>query len=274
MNPEGRPVLRRIALAIMALLTLLPADVLAVRCSAESGARRVPLLELYTSEGCDSCPPVDRWVSSLPSRGLSAGQVVTLAFHVDYWNYLGWTDPYARSEFSARQRAASQRSQARVVYTPQLLLNGKDYRRGFFKDTFAGEIAALNRTKPGARILLNTAIESAGILSIGGSATVPDPAGREDVRAYLALYENRLTDDIKAGENRGKRLRHDFVVRAFIGPLPLDTHGVARFDQRLPLDARWKLPDLSIAAFVQNQRTGDVLQALALPHCGGSGSAN
>ena len=70
-----------------------------------SGELRVPVLELYTSEGCDSCPPADRWVSGLPARGLAADRVVTLAFHVDYWNHLGWADPYARAEFSERQRA-------------------------------------------------------------------------------------------------------------------------------------------------------------------------
>ena len=68
----------------------------AAECTAASGERRVPLLELYTSEGCDSCPPVDRWVSELPARGYGRDRVVVLAFHVDYWDRLGWIDPYGR----------------------------------------------------------------------------------------------------------------------------------------------------------------------------------
>src|SRR5262249_3744705 len=111
-------------------------------CNLESGARRVALLELYTSEGCDSCPPTDRWVSALAGRGLEPSRVVTLGFHVDYWNYLGWSDPFAKADFSARQRVASQRNRATVVYTPQLLLNGADYRRGTFRDDIADRVNA------------------------------------------------------------------------------------------------------------------------------------
>ena len=112
-------------------------------CSASSGQRRVPVLELYTSEGCDSCPPADHWVSGLPARGLTPDRVVALAFHVDYWNYLGWADQYARAEFSERQRAAARRSDAQAVYTSQLLLDGKDYRRGFLRDDIQERVAVL-----------------------------------------------------------------------------------------------------------------------------------
>src|SRR5262245_59198706 len=84
---------QRLALGLAMFVLGLPAVASAGECTATSGARRVPLLELYTSEGCDSCPPADRWIASLPSRGLTSDRVVTLAFHVDYWNYLGWTDP-------------------------------------------------------------------------------------------------------------------------------------------------------------------------------------
>jgi hypothetical protein len=261
--------LTRIALGALLVFMALPAGLRAAECSAESGARRAPLLELYTSEGCDSCPPADRWVSGLPSRGLSAAHIVTLGFHVDYWNYLGWNDPYARPEYSARQRAASRRNRATVVYTPQILLNGKDYRRGVFKDTLADDVAALNRSAPRARISLKAAFEPAGTLSIRGSAHVQDPAERTETRVVLAIYENRLVNDVRAGENRGKRLPHDFVVRALAGPYTVGRDGTAVLDHRLMLDPGWKPADLGVAAFVQNERTGDVLQALSLPQCGG-----
>src|SRR5262245_41008869 len=116
--------MRLIGLALLAMgLTLAAPGAAAAQCTADSGARRIPLLELYTSQGCDSCPPADRWVSALPGRGLDTERLVTLGLHVDYWNYLGWKDPHGKPEFGARQRSASQRNQARVVYTPQLLLN-------------------------------------------------------------------------------------------------------------------------------------------------------
>src|SRR2546430_2171499 len=99
-----------------------------LECTAMNDKRHIALLELYTSEGCDSCPPTDRWLSDLPSRGYRPNRVVVLAFHVDYWDYIGWRDSFAQARFSERQRLANARNAARVVYTPQLMLNGKDFR--------------------------------------------------------------------------------------------------------------------------------------------------
>lgn len=139
--------------AALLLFLLLPAAASGKSaCSAESGNARVALLELYTSEGCDSCPSADRWLCALPQRGHTPQRVTALAFHVDCWNYLGWQDPYAQSRFSARQRDASRRHQTRVVYTPQLLLDGADYRRALFRDDIGERIAAINSRMPGARI--------------------------------------------------------------------------------------------------------------------------
>ena len=239
----------------------------AAQCTAESAERRVALLELYTSEGCDSCPPADRWISALPPRGLDAERVVALGFHVDYWNYLGWNDPFAKPEYSARQRAASRRNKARVIYTPQLLLNGRDFRRMASRDDIADRVYSLNREKPVARIRLRLARESPGTLLVHNTVVVPDAAERSAARAYLALYENHLATQVKAGENRGKQLRHDFVVRKLAGPYSIDSQGLAAISHRFEFGADWKPGDLHVAAFVQNNRTGDVLQALALANC-------
>lgn len=225
------------------------------------------LLELYTSEGCDSCPPADRWVSALPPRGLGADRVVALGFHVDYWNYLGWNDPFAKSQYSARQRDASRRSKARVLYTPQLLLNGTDFHRMASRDDIADRVYALNRDKPLARIRLRLERESPGTLLVHNTVVVPDAAERSATRAYLALYENHLFTEVRSGENRGKRLRHDFVVREMAGPYPIDSQGLAAFSHRFEFGAGWKHGNLHVAAFVQNDRTGDVLQALAVANC-------
>jgi hypothetical protein len=249
------------------LMALSASSAQAATCAAESGAQRVALLELYTSEGCNSCPPTDRWVSELPRRGITPERVVTLAFHVDYWNYLGWPDPFSRAQFSERQRMASLRNRARVVYTPQLLLNGRDYRRGAVFDDFGERLNALGRDPARARINLQMQTDGPAALGVTGTATVADAAARGGALAYLALYENNLSNDVSAGENRGKRLRHDFVVRELAGPFAVDTGGEARLQHLFNLDPRWKSGDLHVAAFVQSERSGDVLQALASPAC-------
>jgi hypothetical protein len=255
----------RFVTAIMIAAAAAPAH--AATCSAESGGRRVALLELYTSEGCNSCPPTDRWVSELPARGYGPAQVVTLAFHVDYWNYLGWADPFSKAQYGERQRNASLRNRARVVYTPQLLLNGRDYRRGAVFDDFGERLSALNRDAAPAAIRLHLRAEDATALGVTGTAMVTDVAARGGAQAFLALYENNLSNQVSAGENRGKRLRHDFVVRDLAGPYAVDFHGEARLRQSFHLDPRWKPGDLHVAAFIQSERSGDVLQALAMAVC-------
>jgi hypothetical protein len=239
--------------AILALSTL----PVRAECVAASGGRRVPLLELFTSEGCDSCPPTDRWVTQLSSRGLNAERVVVLAFHVDYWDQLGWIDKFAQARFSERQRFVNDRNRARVVYTPQLILNGKDYRRSG-DDDFARRVADLNRARPGASIRVALAGASDRV-----SVTGTWSAESGDAQAWLALYENRLSTEVKAGENRGKRLEHDFVVRDIAGPFPKGSiaHSFA-------LDKRWDRAKLGIASFVQDPKSGDVLQAVAKGLCG------
>src|SRR4051794_37762643 len=96
-----RPTAMRIFLALFIAMVLTPAE--SAQCSARSGPQTVALVELYTSEGCDSCPPADRWLSGLGRRGLAPDRVVPLSLHVDYWDYIGWKDPYAKREFSSRQ---------------------------------------------------------------------------------------------------------------------------------------------------------------------------
>jgi hypothetical protein len=256
---------QRLAAAVM--MTLVSASTHGADCAAESGARRVALLELYTSEGCNSCPPADRWVSGLPGRGHTPDRVVALAFHVDYWDYLGWPDPFSRPQFSERQRAASIRNRARVVYTPQLLLNGRDYRRGIVLDDLGERVGTINRDTARASIRLRVRGGEAAALGVSARATVTVDASRADARVFLALYENNLSNEVKAGENRGKQLRHDFVVRELAGPFQTDSAGEALLERRFDLDPRWKIADLNVAAFVQNERSGDVLQSLAMPIC-------
>lgn len=247
--------------AVAAVVLSAPVAVASI-CTATSGPQRVAVLELYTSEGCDSCPPADKWVSELPAKKLETSRLIPLAFHVDYWNYIGWTDPYSQARFSDRQREHSRRRGASFVVTPQLLLNGQDYRRALVFDDINGKVNAINQTKPQADISLKLGsngnrLESHLEISVGGSA--------EQRRAgvYLALYENNLVTTVKAGENKGLTLRHDFVVRELVGPLALNDKGTLTHTQSFQLDPRWKPHDTYLAVFVQHPQSGDVLQALS-----------
>ncbi|MGH8750386.1 MAG: DUF1223 domain-containing protein [Burkholderiales bacterium] len=249
------------------LAMALPVSAVAAECAVKSGAQRVALLELYTSEGCNSCPPTDEWVSKLPAKGLPSERLVPLAFHVDYWNYLGWRDVFSQAKFTERQRQSAQISRSSFVYTPQLVLNGKDYRRGFLWDDTSDKINEINKQKPLADISLGLNVALQNQLQVSTQIAVPGSLERQNAQIYLALYENNLSNAVKAGENSGHTLRHDFVVRELVGPIALDAQGNARVQQTFSLQRGWKLQDTGVAVFVQNSRSGDVLQALTLAAC-------
>ncbi|MEQ1776044.1 MAG: DUF1223 domain-containing protein [Burkholderiales bacterium] len=250
--------------ACITVITLLATtSVTAATCNAISSTQRVALLELYTSEGCDSCPPADRWASALSVRGFGVDRVITLAYHVDYWNHLGWKDPFAQARFTERQRFVNNRIRNRTIYTPQLMLDGKDYRAGLSLSDFQQRISAVNREKPGADIALSINTTS-GTLETAAQITLH----RKDTGAavFLALIENKLANQVSAGENKGKRLEHDFVVRELAGPFSADAKTI---NHKFRVAPAWKTRDLSVAAFVQTAAAGEVLQALVLPYCTG-----
>ena len=233
-----------------------------VQCEARSSVNRVTVLELYTSEGCNSCPPADRWLSSLPARGLTSDRLIPLAFHVDYWDQLGWPDRMAKEQFSMRQRTQSQRNGNTVVYTPQLLLNGLDYR---IDSRIEQRINKLNGLPADAELLVRQRQTSAG-LELEIDARVMRKH-EHPVQTFIAITEDGLESAIKAGENQGKLLHHDFVVRELWKPIAKDSLGDVHWRSAPMLPAEWKRADLSLVVFVQNQRTGEVLQALKTPLC-------
>ena len=226
-------------------------------CVASSGAQRAVLLELYTSEGCDSCPPADRRLSQIKGHAGYAGRVVPLAFHVDYWDRLGWADRFASPQYTQRQYAMAGLARSRLVYTPQFLRNGRDWRSA------ASPLDGIGETRPGASIVLEIGAPGAGPLTIGGEVSAASAAAE----TYVALYENNLESQVRAGENSGKTLRHDFVVRRLIGPLVPDREGRVSLRQQIALEPAWKLADLGVVAFVQDKTTGEILQALQRHAC-------
>jgi hypothetical protein len=225
--------------------------------AAAANSQRVALLELFTSEGCDSCPPVDHWVSNLPRPELVPQRLVVLAYHVDYWNYLGWTDRFSQRRFTERQQTLVRTNDLRTAYTPQLVLNGRDFRD---VANLATQVAQVNAQAPRINLALKVGREKSE-LRISVLATRPIQSANNSMDLYLALYENNLETRVIAGENRGRLLRHDYVVRRLIGPEPVAPDRTTRWEGRLTLAADWKIANMGLAAFVQSTRSGEVYQA-------------
>jgi hypothetical protein len=233
----------------------------AAQCVSESGRGTTALVELYTSEGCSSCPPADRWLAGLAQR-TAPGSVVPLALHVDYWDYIGWKDPYAKREFSLRQRKLSQLQRMAFVYTPQVLLQGRDFR-GWGSRAFDEALARINAQPARAHMRLEILGTDSEVLEVVASAELSEQA--EDAALYIAAYQSKLETRISAGENRGRILSHDYVVLEWQGPFALNNRIVER--RRLPLLPGATAVTSGAAAFVQNRRTGEVLQALLRSAC-------
>jgi len=248
-------------------LLLLGTEAQAMQCSATSPATTTALVELYTSEGCDSCPPADRWLSSLGARGYAPDRVVPIALHVDYWDYIGWKDPYAKQAFSARQRKMASLARAAIVYTPQVLLQGRDFRN-WAAGAFEQEVAKINARPAKARISLLLERPRPDAFEAEVAAELLDARPQADAALYLGAYENKLVSEVKAGENRGKSLAHDYVVLQWVGPIEFKDAKLSD-RRRLPLLPNAVPAHSGVVAFVQNRASGEVLQALMLPACPG-----
>ena len=189
---------------VLALLGVLLMGPVHAACKAESGPHTAALVELYTSEGCSSCPPADRWLSGLGERGYVPGRVVPLALHVDYWDYIGWKDPHARREFSQRQRKLSQLQRLALVYTPQVLLQGRDFR-AWGSGAFDAALARINAQPAQARIGLQIRSFEEKYVEVVASAELVDAALARDAALYLAVYESRIVSRVTAGETAAAR---------------------------------------------------------------------
>jgi hypothetical protein len=232
-------------------------------CKTTSDNGTMALLELYTSEGCSSCPPADAWLTELRRQGIGAGRLIPLAFHVDYWNDLGWTDRFSQVAFSERQRSLARGGGARSVYTPALMLNGAEYRRRG-SEGIERDIESIRRQPARADLSLSV-IHDRMTARIEGEARLK--ASIDTAQVFVALVENNLDTVVRAGENNGRRLHHEAVVRALSPPFPVTAGKPLRFSYRFTLGTDWKALDLGVVAFVQSQTDATVLQALSSPLC-------
>lgn len=216
-----------------------------VQCSASSGVAVPVVVELYTSEGCNSCPPADRWLSQAVAR---AGKVrdgsamfIPLAFHVDYWDYIGWKDAFAQPAFAQRQGALARAGGASGVYTPQVFVNGRD-DRNWTRDAVALAGAGGAATKATVKFNVSSAWRDDAV-TINGKLAEPSAS----VRLRYAVTENGLVTAVKAGENKGETLRHDAVVRAH-GAVATDASGAFALSVRLPRETRRSASQLHVIA--------------------------
>ena len=190
----------RRAVWVMVVLGL-SANAWAVPQTITSPVTRVSLLELYTSEGCSSCPPAEAWLAGFVDDKRLWKQLVPLAFHVDYWDYLGWRDPFDSEIYTQRQQDIDARAGSDVVYTPQFVLNGEDWQSWFHLRPLvlgdAPRVGVLSLTTDGRKVTVHF---------------IPaDPVhGRLEVHVVLLAFG--VVVPVNAGENKGVTLRHDFLV--------------------------------------------------------------
>jgi hypothetical protein len=233
---------------IVVCLVALP--VLASAQKADSGTRRHALVELYTSEGCSSCPPAEAWLRA-EEPALAAASAIPIELHVDYWNEIGWVDAYSSPRYTERQHELAQRSRGEL-YTPELALNGREARGEAIHDALA---KVRDETAPVLRL---ESVRQGDALSI----TVRSSAPTHPTRIYVAVVESGITVDVRSGENAGRKLRHDHVVRTLQAAAGANQE--ARF--KVSLSPSWRYSQLGLVAFAEDERSGEVLQAVALDH--------
>jgi len=174
---------------------------------APVGAEPVVIVELYTSQGCSSCPPADEFVAMLASDP----RILPLALHVDYWDYIGWADKFAQGKFTDRQRAYAKAVGSRTIYTPQLIIGGQDRIEGFSPEETADRLR--EHLASGSTIRL-TVTREGDQLVIRAEA---DPPLDAPVRVQLVRYKPQETVNIERGENAGKTVTYHNIVTSWEG---------------------------------------------------------
>ena len=210
--------------------------------SAESKGR-LSVVELYTSEGCSSCPSADEWLDSTFPRA----DAVAIAYHVDYWNQLGWPDPFSSAAYTEKQQRMAARDGG-TVYTPEVTLDGHEARRG-------SGVEALLAARPATRVRVSLTVTRTGdTLHVQARSSDPSLALR------AVLVESGLEVLVPRGENAGRRLRHDHVARRMLE----GNNGTLGGTIELRRD--WNRGKLGVVALVEDVRSGDIRQAVFVPH--------
>jgi hypothetical protein len=218
------------------------------------------IVELFTSEGCSSCPPADAVLARLQGDTVSGARVIALGMHVDYWNSLGWRDPYSSAIFTDRQGSYAAVKGTTEVYTPEMIVDGDAAFVGSDEGRARDEIAkaAQGRKTP---LAIKAAYDKAGAVRVSLKLGAALPAGARSPVMLVAVTQDGLTSNIRAGENEGLKLTHAAVVREL---QDLGTAGAQGAETTATLKTGAGDGDASamhIAAFVQDSATGKILAA-------------
>lgn len=240
------------ALSVSTALMLLASPFAqAQSCSFQSPAKRLPLVELYTSEGCSSCPPADQWLATLTARP----DAVALSMHVNYWDYIGWKDPFAKAEFTTRQRWLAGINRNATIYTPGIFVASREFREW---GNSADDQRVFNRyssVASAAAIRVNQPAAKGDAWRIDAALTDQQVDLTDTKRLFVATSHNGAQVKVKAGENSGRTLSHNHVVQYWSGALASKTPGRFEWQGVVSADAD------EVVAFVQDTKTGEVLQA-------------
>jgi len=190
--------LNSITRSLFALIVLYSLSAAVLAQQFKSPEQQVQLVELYTSEGCSSCPPADRWLSSLKSNELLWSDFVPMAFHVDYWDYIGWKDPFASREYSQRQRRYAREFGESTVYTPGVRKAGQEWRSW--------------RARPKLELNQEQTVGSLQVKVEKDGQFIASFDSDQATQLNIAILGFNLSNEVSRGENRGRTLRHDFVV--------------------------------------------------------------
>lgn len=228
---------------------------------------RVPVVaELFTSEGCSSCPAADdllrRFIEQQPVDGV---EVIGLSEHVDYWDRLGWKDPFSSAQFTARQNAYARVFGSDRIYTPQLVINGRQEMVGSDEAAIRRALARAAAT-PQATITLSASLAATTASARIVIRDVPADANKNGLTVVAAIVEDDLVSDVTRGENARRRLRHAAVTR-FIDTVGTLQPGTAsgEFSRDVAIDGGWRRDRLRVVAFVQNPRSRQIAGAAAAP---------
>jgi hypothetical protein len=251
------------SLVLLAAALSAPVAYAAAVCEVKSGPATAALVELFTSEGCSSCPPADHQLRALHGTLPAGAVVVPVGLHVTYWDGLGWRDPFGQALFDTRQRDLLEQRRLRVAYTPQFFVNGEELRdwRGGLTDA----IRRINAKPAAASITLKTSpiTDAHGDLRLDVQARVADLHATDTL--YVAITESGLETQVRRGENGGATLRHDNTARLLLGPVAF-VRGQAELHRDVALPPTWRREGLRALAFVQDDNA-HVQQAVDTAAC-------
>jgi hypothetical protein len=236
-----------------------------------AGEKRVVIVELFTSEGCSSCPPADALLMQLEEKQPVAGaEIIALSEHVDYWNRLGWADPYSSPLFSQRQSEYSRAFHLDDIYTPQMVVDGRAEFVGS-SATRARDVLQEAMKAPKASLTLSrTARAQANEITLAIKVDqLPQGKDGDTLDVYLAVTESHLNSNVLRGENSGRKLAHTAVVRQLktIGSLEATTQ-TFNSTETLVGEKNWKPENLKVVAFVQQRLSRRILGAAAVKWIG------